>query len=94
MTLELLTYFVVGIAFDVLITTYSIMIIKSRWFIAGLLSTIITLIGSLVLYEIITNTNIVTNAIAYSLGCGVGTSLTVYINKRKRHEQTSSSNAD
>jgi len=88
---DLIIYFTAGFIFDILITFYYIEIAENKWFGAGIMSFIITVIQTLILYELITNTNIITNAITYAVGCGVGTSLTVYINHRKRHEQTRSS---
>lgn len=86
---DILIYFIIGVVYDVAITYYYIEVYKEKWFGSGLMSILITVFQTLVLYNLITDTDILTNAIAYAIGCGVGTSLMVYMNHKKKHEQTS-----
>jgi len=83
MVLPLIEYFLVGVAYDALITLYYISISKGKAHVSAWLSTIITLSQCLVLYNVLLSPEFLDFVIAYSLGCGVGTFITMRFGARK-----------
>lgn len=77
----LILYFFVGLVYDVIITLYYLAITDRKPALAGFWSFIITMVGTFVLYEIIPSRDFLGQLIAYSLGCAVGTFLTIKHNK-------------
>ena len=73
----IILYFIIGVAYDVLITLYYLAITDRRPAMAGVWSFVITTVQFFVLYELILSKDFLPQLIAYALGCGIGTFLTV-----------------
>ena len=80
----ILLYFVIGLVYDVAITLYYLAVTDRRSAMAGLWSFLITVVQILILYEIIPSKDFLAQLIAYALGCGIGTYLTVKYNKQSK----------
>ena len=87
-----LVYLLVGFAYDILITMYYQMIIEQKAIMAGIISFIITVVQVFIIYWLILSPDMISNSVAYAVGCAVGTALTVYLKKKKGniYEQISS----
>ena len=81
----LLLYVIVGIVLDIIITRYTQAIMQKEAINSGLLSFIITIVNVFIYKYIILSTEFMQGAIAFAIGCGIGTILMV--NKNKKHEK-------
>ena len=79
----ILLYFIVGVVYDVLITLYYLAITDRRSAMAGFWSFVITALQFFVLYELILSKDFLAQLIAYSLGCAIGTFVTVKYSKQQ-----------
>jgi len=75
-------YFFTGFYFDILLTMYYIKIYEKSVITSGILSMAITAFSTIVLYYILLSPDAIPRIIAYALGNGFGTSLTIYWNKK------------
>lgn len=59
---------------------------------AGIVSFIITVAQVFVIYWLILSPDMISNSVAYAIGCAIGTALTVYLKRKKGdfYEQISS----
>ena len=87
--MQYVIFFVVGFLQDLLITFYYQSIAKDKAGRSALLSSIVTLVNILVLYELISGveTQVFSVILAYALGNGLGTYVVV-----QRHERNGSKN--
>jgi hypothetical protein len=83
MVFTYLTYFVVGLVYDILITLYYLAISDRRSVQSGFWSFFITYVGALVLYELFPSASFEVELFFYALGCGVGTFFTVRYDKQR-----------
>jgi uncharacterized protein YebE (UPF0316 family) len=59
------------------------MIIEQKAVMAGITSFIITVVQVFIIYWLILSPDMISNSVAYAIGCAIGTALTVYIKKEK-----------
>lgn len=82
--IKLLIYFFTGIFLDILIVLYYYSIYEKKVFLSFLLTFILGLLQTLVLYHIIEDINYLLDIIIYSLGCSIGTAFIVYLKKKNK----------
>ncbi len=81
-----LVFFLVGVVQDLFITYYYQTISKGQAWKAGFLSTAITIISLLILYEILSGieNEVISIILAYAVGNGVGTIIVIKKNQIKK----------
>jgi hypothetical protein len=73
-----LIYFGCGVLYDLLATSLYICVGKREALKAGFASLAVTAFSCIVIYNLVLSPNAYIRVIAYSLGCGIGTALTIY----------------
>jgi hypothetical protein len=68
---------------DAIVTMYYIKVQESKVISSGVISLVITFLQFTILYEMILSPDFLNYVIAYSLGSGIGVSMTVYYKKTK-----------
>jgi hypothetical protein len=71
--------------YDILITLYYIAVSEKRPAYSGVMSAVITFLQCYVIYTLVQSPEVLVDVIAYAVGCGVGTWITVWW-KRKSSE--------
>ena len=82
MLLKLLIYFGAGFLFDCLSTLLYLAIEQRRRYLAGIISTALTILSCVVFVNLMNNMNVLSTIIAYAVGCGSGACLTVAVKER------------
>jgi hypothetical protein len=88
----IILYFLIGIVYDVAITIYYLAISDHKSVQAGVWSFCITGCQLFVFYELLVlSTDVFGQTLAFAIGCGVGTVITVeyYKHKKKNRQQRS-----
>lgn len=85
--MEILLYFLGGFILDILLVYYYYAITEKKVIASFLITFIIAVFQTFVLYFIIIDVEHVLNTLVYSFGCATGTSLIVYLKKNKKYEK-------
>ena len=83
MELNVYTYFIAGFILDVLLTLYYLAMSEKKVIYSGLMSLIVTFTQIYIFYTIVVSPGIIVHVLSYSIGCGLGTSVTVLWRKNK-----------
>lgn len=82
MWLTLMIYFGAGLLFDCLSTLLYLTIEQRQRYLAGMISTLLTILSCVVFVNLMNNMNVLSTILAYAFGCGVGCFLTVAVKER------------
>jgi hypothetical protein len=68
----ILAYFIAGLIFDAIITRYQLHVVERRAWQVAAYSFIITVVGTVVVQQLVLSTEFIPLLIAYALGCAAG----------------------